>query len=174
MILMQTEYGGIGSFYSDFFSSSIEVEVQRGTENTYVDTCVELVSDMPEAIAAQVLRAAKRYCLWAIEKARKEQDVSCRPEDMPPITEESPLEDLLPYIDLRYMMIDKPEIPDVIAFMVNGACAWEKEKGIEFIIYDGRLMFLGDCSGYSPWDPREYRFDKYNFALSEKEGGLSV
>ena len=47
--------------------------------------------------------------------------------------------------------VDVPEDPSRIGYQLSGNCDWEEEHGIEIVILDGKLIYLGEFSGVSPW-----------------------
>ena len=47
-------------------------------------------------------------------------------------------------------------------FQLSGNCGWEEEHGIEIDILDGKLVYLGEYVGESPW--RDHSKESWNCA----------
>ena len=63
------------------------------------------------------------------------------------------------------MTIEATEDEDHIGFQLGWSCDWEQEHGIEIIILDDKVLYLGAFEDNSPW--YSYETDEWNFALEQ-------
>ena len=50
---------------------------------------------------------------------------------------------------------------------MSGNCDWEEEHGIEIDILDGKLVYLSEYGGESPWE--DHSDEEWNFAACIQE-----
>ncbi len=60
------------------------------------------------------------------------------------------------------LVVDAPEDPLRIGYQLSGNCDWEEEHGIEIDILDGKLVYLSEYSGQSPWE--DHSDEEWNYA----------
>lgn len=70
---------------------------------------------------------------------------------------------MLKFFYITGMEIEAPEDEEHIGFQLGGNCDWEQEHGIEIIIWDDNILYLGAFEDNSPWF--SYKPDEWNFAL---------
>ena len=58
--------------------------------------------------------------------------------------------------------IEEPENENIVGFQLSGNCDWDAEHGIEIIILDDNLLYLGAFEDNSPWYDYD-KNDKWNF-----------
>jgi len=108
------------------------------------------MNSMTDELVDTICRAAKKYCLGFLEDIGgaelNEIEMTVQVDENTP-----PLE-MLKCFDIGSMIVDVPEDPERIGFQLSGNCDWEEEHGIEIVILDDKLVYLGEFSGVSPWE----------------------
>lgn len=79
-----------------------------------------------------------------------------------PVDENTPPREMLKCFEVGTLIVDVPEDPARIGFQLSGNCDWEEEHGIEIDILDGKLVYLGEYVGESPW--RDHSKESWNCA----------
>ena len=161
----KTEYGRESKCYCNLTGEEIDIELcDDGTPEEYGVRCAEAVGNLSPALIADILEAAKRYCLHFIALCRESAGENFDPDEFPPVTEETPAEEMLSYFSVDGVYIDDPDDRTQIGYRLSGGCDWEIEHGFEADILDGKLVYLGMFEQNSPWtepDPD----DEWNFAV---------
>ncbi|MBR5372490.1 MAG: hypothetical protein IK130_09780 [Oscillospiraceae bacterium] len=164
MELQQNEYGREGTCFCNLVNAEIEFELcDDETPEAYGEKCAEAVGNMPPELIRDILEAAKRYCLFFTNLCRESAGEQFDPDEFPPVTEDTPAEEMRKYFSISGVCVDDPDDPAQIGYRLSGECDWEIEHGIEADILDGKLVYLGAFEMNSPWaepDPD----NEWNFA----------
>lgn len=140
-----------GRMHSGLFDCNIDVAVENaGTE--YAEKCAEYFNNMPHELTERLSEYTLRYC----EDFRQFFD-----PHTPEVPEGVGKSEIFKYISPHILIIQAPKSSDRIAFSVEFGCKWEPEHGMEWTINDGKVMYVGDFVGMSPW---------YNEAFYKKTG----
>ena len=78
-----------------------------------------------------------------------------------PIYEDTPAREILKNVWLDELIVYKPE-DSSIGYCLGESCGWEPEHGIEIVIKDNKILYVGAFEGCTPWDdfPKD---DEYNY-----------
>ena len=68
--------------------------------------------------------------------------------------EDISFDDILKHVYPLNVSIEKPEKP-LIAYSIECGCEWEAEHGVEIIIKDNEILFVGEFAGLGPWADKE-------------------
>lgn len=122
-----------------------------GESSEYAEQCAEHLKDLSESLVVAICLASVRYCddfLVAIGEPKinfklpRDVKVQCHP---------------------RVLMVPYPEVASEPVVHLELDCDWEEEHGMEWLIRDGRLLYVGAFHGEDPWsDFSEKEF--WNFA----------
>lgn len=52
----------------------------------------------------------------------------------------------------------------IIAYSVDGSCDWEVEHGLQIVVRDDEILYVGNYEGVSIWDEKDNYIDEWNFA----------
>lgn len=163
MILKETEYGREGTAFCKLSDKEIDLLVpDEEVTDKYIEKCISALNNLSDQTIETICKAAKRYCLkmkaLCAEAGEEFDDVVSMP-----VSENTPDKDMLKYFDISGITIEAPENEDHIGFQLGGSCDWEQEHGIEIIILDDKVLYLGAFEDNSPW--YSYKPDEWNFAL---------
>ena len=138
-----------GTVYCKLSNSNIDVHLHDDVSIEYAEKCAEAMNSMPDELIDVICRAAKRYCLEFLDAigGAEENDIDLTVS----VDENTPPLDMLKCFDIGTLIVSVPEDPTRIGYQLSGNCDWEEEHGIEIVILDDKLVYLGEFSGESPW-----------------------
>ena len=128
----------------------------------YIEKCISALNNLSGQTIETICKAAKRYCL-KMKALCAETDETFDNVVSLPVSENTPDKDMLKFFSITGMAIEAPKDEEHIGFQLGGSCEWEQEHGIEIIILDDKVLFLGAFEDNSPWF--SYKPDEWNFAL---------
>lgn len=137
-----------GRVFWPLFDSQVTVTLGRyGTVSPeYAERCVLQFLNLEVAEVQTLLRASTAY-FRDVEYCHGEPvEMMFEFEGMPyPERLEQP-ERILPYIKPVEISIDR-EVPGVGSVSVFSECAWEPEHGLQWVVRNGKALFVGAFSG---------------------------
>ena len=132
------------------FGRYVAFAVEDAASMDYVVRCAEHLDTLPEATLVELCRASIRYCnefrLLAGEA---------------PLAFASPL-DVLALLDPNTLLIPNEERPEPVVHL-ELCCDWELEHGLEWIVRDGKVLYVGGFNGGNPWGGYDEKAS-WNFA----------
>lgn len=148
--------------WSNLFDCEMEVRIDDETLIEYAEKCAQAMNSLSDETIDIICRAAKKYCLKMAELLA-ETGGSLDEEwfDMKTkVDENSPAREILKSVWLD-LIIEKPK-DNSIGYCLGGACGWEPEHGIEILIKDNKVLYVGAEEGHSAWSdfPKD---DDWNF-----------
>ncbi|CAM3932678.1 DUF6985 domain-containing protein [Mesobacillus zeae] len=153
----QEDDGMSGTVYSKLFDQNLDVWIEENVSNEYAISCIESLNSMNSSLVDDICKAAIAYC----------EDFCEMVGQQPPAIER--IRDVLHYIEFGTMNIEEPEDDKIPVVHLGGGCEWEQEHGIELIIRNGELIYLGAYNGEWAWgEPDHYESD-YNYAFVIKQ-----
>ena len=137
-----------GQIYWPLFNCQVPVTLGRdGTVSLqYAERCVSQLLHLEKAEIDSLLRASiaffrdEEYCHGEPVEMMLEFEGMPYPERL-----EQP-ERILPYIKPVEISIDR-EVPGVESVSVFSECAWEPEHGLQWVVRNGKALFVGAFSG---------------------------
>ena len=139
-----------GRAYCRLCDTEIDVELYDDVPIEYAEKCVEAMNAMPEELIDDICRAAKRYCLEFLDAVGGAElnDI----ELTVPVDENTPVREMLKCFEVGTLIVSAPQDPARTGYQLSGNCDWEEEHGIEIVILDDKLVYLGEFTGESPWE----------------------
>lgn len=128
-----------GEAYLELFDQNITVYIEQESDIEYAELCITYLNTLSDGLIDDICNASIRYCNEFLD------DIG---ED---IIEFNKPTDVLPYITPNTICIPKPKnkIEPVIDLELN--CEWEEEHGMEWIIRNGVVMYVGPYNGINPY-----------------------
>lgn len=128
-----------GEAYLELFDQNITVYIEQESDIEYAELCITYLNTLSDGLIDDICNASIRYCNEFLD------DIG---ED---IIEFNKPTDVLPYITPNTICIPKPKnkTEPVIDLELN--CEWEEEHGMEWIIHNGVVMYVGPYNGINPY-----------------------
>ena len=139
-----------GRAYCRLCDKEIEVDLYDDVPIEYAEKCVEAMNAMPEELVDDICRAAKRYCLEFLDAVGGAELNDIKPTV--PVDENTPVREMLKCFEVGTLIVSAPQDPARTGYQLSGNCDWEEEHGIEIVILDDKLVYLGEFTGESPWE----------------------
>lgn len=137
--------------YFALFEKYINLYNWDGASSEYEYACATYLNNLSDAVIDHLCEAAIRYCndfLYAIGEAPKQFETS---------------RDVLALIYPSSLSIPNPEGRNEPVIHMELNCEWEEEHGMEWVVRDDRVLYVGAYNGEDPWSDFEPK-DRWNFA----------
>ena len=141
------EFGIEGTLYVPVFNKEITVFFDEDVPLEYVEQCTEYLINISDEILDKLCCSSIGYC----ESMRKFFD-----ELKINIPQNMKSKEILNYISPNSISVENPENSNIIAFEMELNCDWEPEHGMEWIIRDNKVLYVGLFNGESEWDNEGY------------------
>ena len=149
--------GTDGTVFSTLFDREIKVMLSDGGSQAYAQCCANVLNSLSQKLIDDFCAASIRYCNGFLEAVGE------------PLREFPHRASVLKLIEDGMLIV--PETPDpqlpVVHMELN--CDWESEHGLELIIRDSRLIYLGGYDGYDPSQSDQTVYG--NYAIEKEAGG---
>ena len=138
-----------GKVYCKLWDTEIDVDINDDVPIEYAERCAESMNSLSDELIDAICRAAKRYCLDFLDAigGADENDIDLTV----PVNENTPPLEMLKCFEVGSLIVDVPEDSARVGYQLSGNCDWEEEHGIEIVILDDKLVYLGEFTGESPW-----------------------
>ncbi len=151
----QDEYFLSGTIYAPMFGKEIDVLIEKEADSEYAEQCAEAFIGLSDAEVNHICKRICDYHSYMLEEWNE--------EFVQEINEKVPADvsgrDILNYIEKPTLYVMMPQGENV-GYSVAGYCEWEPEHGIEFIMKDNILLYVGQQECLGAWaDPDEYEVD---------------
>lgn len=140
----------VGKMDSALFGYEMDVVLSHSDEAlpVYAEKCADYFNHLP----APLFDELKRYSLRYYNDMKQFYD-----DDNPDFPQNVTLENIGDYVKAQCLIVEQPKDAAKIAFSMEFRCAWEPEHGMEWVINDGKVLYVGDYQGVSAWyDPQVY------------------
>jgi len=145
-----------GTFELPLLGGEMFVQVLKDVELEYAEKCASYLQNLPEHVLNDLCSFAISYC----EDNRKhflDEGIEI-PEEINGL-------EILSYIHLGDMMISQPKNDKIIAFSMTLNCDWEDEHGMEVIVRNDEILYVGGFNGgYDIWGDKDHFDTEWNFA----------
>ena len=140
-----------GEAYLELFEQNIKVYIDQESDIEYAELCITYLNTLSEGLIDEICKASIRYCNEFLD------DIG---ED---IIEFSKPTDVLTHITPNTICISKPENKSEPAIDLELNCTWEEEHGMEWVIRNGKVMYVGPYHGINPYGNCDIGMD-WNYA----------
>ncbi|MBI1891272.1 MAG: hypothetical protein HYS18_11530 [Burkholderiales bacterium] len=128
-----------GQVYCRLFDRYIDFSVEDTATIEYVERCATYLNALSDELIDRLCRACIRYCNSFLEQIGEPEKKFGEPRDVLKLI--APASLIVPNIE----DLDEP----VVHMELN--CEWEIEHGMEWIIRDNRVLYVGAFNGEDPW-----------------------
>ncbi|MEC7119573.1 MAG: hypothetical protein VXW65_06695 [Pseudomonadota bacterium] len=135
--LQTSEHGLSGEVFFGLFEKDVTLLVE-GHDLSYAQACAINLNEMSDVLVQDLCEASIRY------------RAACLEANGVPAVQLETVQDILKSIDPRILIVPCIEgLSDpVIHLELN--CAWEEEHGMEWMIRDRKVLYVGAFSGEDP------------------------
>jgi len=158
-----------GTAYFPYFDRDITVICREGVPLEYAESCLAYLEEVDETLILQICKYAEYFLKDTLENTSVGEL-----DDEESFPYEKPL-DLLQYMSFETLYIEKPsesiENSDQIkALNLSGGCDWWEDEGLQCLVRDGRVIYLGYFGDLSVWgDYSRMRIGNYVLYESHRE-----
>lgn len=125
----------------------IEVMIENSVDMAYAEKCAEHLLSLSEDMIDRICERTSAYHRYMLE----EWDEDFVEEINEKVPCDASGRDMLNYIQQPTLFILPPQ-GEGTGYTVEGQCEWEPEHGIDIIILDDDLRYVGSAEGFEPWD----------------------
>lgn len=138
----------LGGVFFSLFDTDVDVLVDGGADAGYVRRCLAVIADMPKGLEDQLRAATSRY-----RKANRRFWSVLR------------IGDVFGSVSPECITVGPcPDgVEEQVAFSVELECSWDEEHGLEWVVRDDTVVYVGPMLGYGPWD--DYQGVTPNYAI---------
>ena len=151
-----------GKVYCKLWDTDIDVVLfDKEVTVEYTEKCIEAMNSMSDELVDAICHAAKKFCIEFMNEISDEWRAEIEQKMPVHVNEDTPPLEMLKCFYCA-LIVEAPEVPSRIGYQLSGNCDWEEEHGIEIDILDGKLVYLGEFAGQSPWD--DHSDEAWNYA----------
>lgn len=141
--LVKKEFHFEGRAPFDLFKQDITILIDREEADfDYAEKCVKALNEISEEVIDILCEASVRYCIDFCENVG----------EAPP--EFYSIRDVLSHIKPNSMSIDPPQDKGIVIHL-ELECDWEEEHGLEWLIKDNKVYYVGPFCNASPYSQEE-------------------
>ena len=139
-----------GSVYCKLWDTEIPIMLfEEEVTLEYAEECADAMNSMSDELIDAICRAAKMYCIGfcneICDEGREELQLAV------PVDQSTPPREMLKCFMPTAMSVEPPKDDSKTGYQLECSCDWEEEHGMEIDILDGKLVFLSEFCGESPW-----------------------
>lgn len=128
------------------FSRDILINVENSVSMDYVSQCLEHFVSLNDEMIDTICERISAYHQYMLE----EWDDEFVEEINQEVPKDIKGKDILAYVIDPEIYIFPPAGKG-IGYLIEGQCAWEPEHGIDIILLDDKVIYVGMACGLDPW-----------------------
>lgn len=125
-------------------NQTIEVSIEDGVSMEFAKSCVQLLHQLSDRLIDELCEALIAY---------SDEFLTCIDEEL---IQFSHKRDVRQHIDPVVLIITPPTKSGEPFISMELNCDWEEEHGVQWIIQDDKVKYVGPYEGYRPDDTFEY------------------
>ncbi|GGA42885.1 DUF6985 domain-containing protein [Psychrobacillus lasiicapitis] len=138
--LKTNEYSELeGEAYLELFNQTIKVYIDQDSDIEYAELCITDLNNLNEELIVSLCEASIRYCNEFLDDIGEEMIKFSKPKDV------------LAHITLNTICIPNPKNKAEAVIDLELNCTWEEEHGMEWIIRNGEVRYVGPYNGINPY-----------------------
>lgn len=133
------EYGLEGKVFLELFDKYIEFSAEDCADIEYVKKCASYLNSLPQFVLKNLCQASACYCNEFLDEVGET---------------EKEFGDFKEVLDLIYpstLIVPNPKNGDEPVIHMELNCWWEEEHGMEWIVRQDRVLYVGAFNGENPW-----------------------
>lgn len=159
-----------GTAFFPYFHKEITVKCRKGVSSEYAEKCLKYLEEADEELILQICKYAEFYLKDTLENTSIGELYYDEGEPFP----HDNLLEMLQYFSFEVLYIDEPPASaEGSGKVLNlyGGCDWEEDEGIQCLVKNKEVIFLGGFNAWSVW--RDYSRDYIgNYVLYERRDEL--
>ncbi len=145
-----------GTLYVPLFEKEAEIWIENTVDLEYAEKCAEHLVNLNDKMIDDFCERAVAYYKFMLEEWGYFEDIY---EDIVDdikntVPEDISGRDILKYIYSPNLFVFPPE-GDGIGYSVDCQCVWEPEHGLDLIIRDDKVLYVGESMGLGAWSSDE-------------------
>ena len=143
--LYENEYEEMeGEVYFGYIDKYIRLIFEKDIPMDYVCNTVKMLQEFDEQMMYEICKYSVKYCTDTLERfSDMELDIDVNKLD-------NPL-NILEYMKITGLIVNMPEDMTEIGINLEGTCDWAEEIGIQWIIKEKKVVYVGSWSMLDMW-----------------------
>ena len=153
--LRETQYGTEGEVFFSLFDKFIGLTIAEGATPQFAEQCALLLNNLTDNNIGHLCRASELYCNDFLSKVGE------------PELEFENSRSVLTSIYPAVLLVPEPDEKATPVVRMELNCEWEDEHGMEWVIRNDRVYYVGAFNGCDPYSEFEGN-DFWNYAWKTK------
>jgi len=133
----------VGELRYDYFDCDIEFVADESVDSDYIKRCALYLNEVTEKVIDHLCEASVRYCNDFLDSIGEKK------------CEFTKTEDILSLITPSCLSVSEPQKGSEPIVSLELDCEWEIEHGMEWVIREGKVIYVGVFTGTCPWEGYE-------------------
>ena len=160
----------VGKALFPYFQTDIEVACEPEVTPEYASRSLAWLGELGGERMKEICRYASFYLQDQLECTSVGELLDEGVQDL-----KGPL-DILEYMGFHTLDIENPEDPELPVLNLGGWCDWQEDEGLQCLIKDWKVLYLGTWNDCSVWQSHYLNDDQYlsNYVLYERRAELQA
>lgn len=146
-----------GITFFPYLNKDITVICRKGVSSEYAEKSLAYLEEMDDALMLQICKYAEFFLKDTLENTSIGE---LEDEEAFPYHD---LLDLLQYISFETLYIEEPpesvkDAAETKVLNLTGSCEWWEDEGLQCLVRDGEVIYLGDFADLSVWGDYSERY----------------
>jgi hypothetical protein len=140
-----------GKAYLNLFNSDVEIMIMENTPIDYAEKCIDHFNNLPKDTIDLILERLVKYCEFMTDEWQTMglyEDIAADIHKKMP--DGANKQTILTHVTPNVFVIEAPKEP-VPAYSIDCNCVWEPEHGVEMILRDNNVLYVGQAIVIGPW-----------------------
>lgn len=146
----------VGTIESALFGMDIEAWIERSVDMDYALECARHFSSLKDSMIDRMCERICAYHEYMLEEWNE--------DFVSEINEKVPCDvsgrAVLQYVEEPKLFIFPPKGAG-IGYIIEGFCEWETEHGIDIVVLDDKVVYVGPPEGITPWSDESDIYCEY-------------
>lgn len=128
-----------GKVWFNLFEKYISFSAEDSADLDYITVCANYLNSLPESTIESLCQCSIKYCNSFLNDIGENVKVF------------SHYRDVLKLISPSVLIVPDPENGQEPVVWMELNCEWEAEHGMEWVIRDDEVLYVGGFNGTDPW-----------------------